>query len=145
MAYPQVRFIVPEPPKYEASLDLLVYRTRDFFAHLCGNKATLAARGKRLYAGKLISTASTESAVNPVINARMCKCRLVQWTSRGAYPLAQARYEAINGALGAKSNAYKATEVEKISPKRHSASISRIGRPHELPRLLAVSVLSLLV
>ena len=70
MACPQVRFIVPEPLKCEANLELLAYRIPEFFAYPCGNKATFAARGERYYTGKLILTALTESALNPVINDR---------------------------------------------------------------------------
>lgn len=111
------RIIVPESPKYKESLELLDYRVRDFFAYLQGNKATLAAYGKRHHAGKLISTAMAESAVNQVINARMCKRQQMRWTPRGAHLLAPLRCAVINGDLAEKLKVYETANVEEISPE----------------------------
>jgi hypothetical protein len=111
------RFIVPATPKYKESLELLDDRVRDFFAYLQSNKATLAAYGKRHHAGKLISTAMAESAVNQAINARMCKRQQMRWTPRGAHLLAQVRCAVINGDLAEKLKAYEEASVEEISPE----------------------------
>lgn len=111
------RVIVPESPKYKESLELLDYRVRDFFAYLQGNKATLAAYGKRYHAGKPISTAMAESAVNQVINTRMCKRQQMRWTPRGAHLLAQVRCAVINGDLAEKLKAFEEASVEEISPE----------------------------
>ena len=69
--------------------------------------------GKRYRAGKPISTAMAESAVNQVLNARMCKSQQMRWTPRGAHLLAQVRCAVINGDFTAKLKAYKA-EPEEI-------------------------------
>jgi hypothetical protein len=111
------RIIVPVTPKYKESLEQLDYRVRDFFAYLWSNKATLAAYGERHRAGKLISTAMAESAVNQVINARMCKRQQMRWTPRGAHLLAQVRCAVINGDLREKLKAYEAANIEEISPQ----------------------------
>ncbi len=111
------RFVVPESPKYKESLKQLDYRVRDFFAYLEGNKATLVAYGKRHHAGRLISTAMAESAVNQVINARMCKRQQMRWTPRRAHFLAQVRCAVINGDLAQKLKASEEACVEEISPE----------------------------
>ena len=58
-----------------------------------------------------------ESAVNQVINARMCKRQQMRWTPRGAHLLAQVRCAVINGDLTEKLKAYEAANVEEISPQ----------------------------
>src|SRR5882672_4454296 len=90
------------------------FRFREFFAYLESNKGTIIAYGKRYRAGKPISTAMAESAVNQVLNARMCKSQQMRWTPRGAHLLAQVRCAVINGDLTAKLKAYKANQVEEI-------------------------------
>jgi hypothetical protein len=49
-----------------------------------------------------------ESAVNQVINARMCKHQHMRWTPRGAHLLAQVRCAVINGDLATRLAAYRA-------------------------------------
>ena len=55
-----------------------------------------------------------ESAVNQVLNARMCKRQHMRWTPRGAHLLAQVRCAVINGDLTAKLKTYKAQQVENV-------------------------------
>lgn len=110
------RIVVAETPKFTDSLDTLDYRVLEIFAYLLSNKGTLAAYGKRYRAGKLISSALAESAVNQVINARMCKRQQMRWTPRGAHLLAQARCAVINGDLVQRLQAYDAANAENISP-----------------------------
>ena len=47
-----------------------------------------------------------ESAVNQVINARMCKRQQMRWKPRGAHLLAQVCYAVINNDLAKKLSAY---------------------------------------
>jgi hypothetical protein len=68
--------------------------------------------GKRNHAGKPISTAMAESAVNQVLKVRMCKSRQKRSTPRGAHLLAQVRCAVTNGDLTAKLKAYRADETE---------------------------------
>lgn len=67
------RIVVPETDAFRNRLKHLDYRVREFYDYLEDNKGTLLDYGKRYRAGKLNSTAMAESAVNQVINARMCK------------------------------------------------------------------------
>jgi hypothetical protein len=110
------RIVVCETPKFKQSLEQLDYRLREFFAYLESNKGATIDYGTRYRAGKPISTAMAESAVNQVLNARMCKRQQMRWTPRGAHLLAQVRCAVINGDLTAKLRAYKAeqTEAEEI-------------------------------
>lgn len=111
------RIVVAETPKFKDSLDNLDYRVRELFAYLHGNEGTVAAYGKRYRAGKVIATALAESAVNQVINVRMCKRQQMRWTPRGAHLLAQVRCAVINGDLGQRLQAYDAANAEDISPE----------------------------
>lgn len=43
-----------------------------------------------------------ESAVNQVVNARMCKRQQMRWSPRGAHLLAQVRCAVINGDLASR-------------------------------------------
>ncbi len=58
-----------------------------------------------------------ESAVNQVINARMCKRQQMRWTPRGAHLLAQVRCAMLNGDAAARLRAYEAANVESPSPE----------------------------
>jgi len=100
------RIVVPESKKFEERLQHLDYRLREFFAYLESNKGATIDYGKRYRAGKPISTAMAESAVNQVLNARMCKRQQMRWTPRGAHLLAQVRCAVINGDLRAKLKTY---------------------------------------
>jgi hypothetical protein len=85
------RIVVPETPKFENSLKQLDYRLREFFDYLENNRGTTINYGKLHRAGQPISTAMAESAVNQVLNQRMCKRQQMRWTPRGAHLLAQVR------------------------------------------------------
>ncbi|MDQ2735429.1 MAG: hypothetical protein M3Y55_10665, partial [Pseudomonadota bacterium] len=67
--------------------------------------------------GEYISSAMAESAVNQVINARMCKRQQMRWTPRGAHLLAQVRCAVLNGDAAARLRAYEAANVESPSPE----------------------------
>jgi len=68
------RIVVPETATFHNRPEHLGYRVREFFDYLDNNnKGTLLDYGKRCRAGKPISTAMVGSAVNQVVNARMCK------------------------------------------------------------------------
>lgn len=96
------RIVVPETAAFGNRLRHLDYRVREFFDYLENNKGTLLDYGKRYRAGKPISTAMAESAVNQVINARMCKRQQMRWSPRGAHLLAQVRCAVINGDLASR-------------------------------------------
>ena len=108
------RIVVSETEKFKERLEHLDYRLREFFAYLESNKGMTIDYGKRYRTGKPISTAMAESAVNQVLNARMCKRQQMRWTPRGAHLLAQVRCAVINGDLTAKLKTYKAQQVEKV-------------------------------
>jgi hypothetical protein len=109
------RIVVAETPKFENSLKQLDYRLREFFDYLQNNRGTTINYGKLHRAGQPISTAMAESAVNQVLNQRMCKRQQMRWTPRGAHLLAQVRCAVINGDLTAKLREYKAQSEEPIS------------------------------
>lgn len=48
---------------------------------------------------KPVSTATTESAVNPMISQRMCKRQQMCWSLRAIHLLVQLRYELMDGHL----------------------------------------------
>ena len=100
------RIIVAETPAFEESMSHLDYRLRDLWAYIEGNKTSVVAYAKRQKANKPISTAMAESAVNQIINARMCKRQHMRWTTRGAHLLAQVRCAVINDDLPVKLAAY---------------------------------------
>jgi hypothetical protein len=108
------RIVVAETQKFQNSLEHLDYRLREFFSYLENNRGALVAYRKRHRAGKPISTAMAESAVNQVINARMCKNQQMRWTPRGAHLLAQVRCAVINGDLTEKLKGHKASQIEQI-------------------------------
>jgi hypothetical protein len=58
--------------------------------------------------------AMAESAMNQVLNARMCNSQQMRWTPRGVHLLAQVRCAVINGDMTAKLKAYKAKQAEEI-------------------------------
>lgn len=61
------------------------------------------------------TAAMAESAVNQVLNARMCKSQQMRWSPHGAHLLAQVRCAVINGDLNAKLKKYTAESVVEIS------------------------------
>jgi hypothetical protein len=58
-----------------------------------------------------------ESAVNQVINARMCKRQQMRWTPRGARLLAQVRCAALNGDAAEKLRAFEAANAYRVYPE----------------------------
>ena len=101
------RIVAPQTPRFAQSLEQVDYRLGELFAYL-GNPGSTIAYGKHYREHKPISTAMAESAINQVINARMCKCQQMRWTPRGAHLLAQVRCAVINGDLATKLAAYRA-------------------------------------
>ena len=121
------RIVVAETPKFENSLKQLDYRLREFFDYLQNNRGTTINYGKLHRAGQPISTAMAESAVNQVLNQRMCKRQQMRWTPRGAHLLAQVRCAVINGDLTAKLREYKAQSEEPI-PENVARFLEEIQR-----------------
>lgn len=108
------RIVVAETPKFGERLAQLDYRLREFFDYLQNNRGTTINYGKLHRAGQPISTAMAESAVNQVLNHRMCKRQQMRWTPRGAHLLAQVRCAVINGDLNAKLEESRAQCEEPI-------------------------------
>ena len=102
------RIVVAESARFARSLEQLDYRVGELFAYLESNSGSTIAYGKYYREHRPISTAMAESAVNQVINARMCKHQHMRWTPRGAHLLAQVRCAVINGDLSAKLGAHRA-------------------------------------
>jgi hypothetical protein len=86
------------------------------FDYLDKNKGTLLDYGRRYRAGESISTAMAESAVNQVVNARMCKQQQMRWLPRGAHLLVQVRCAVLNGDL--------ASRLRRWSPPPPAATIT---------------------
>ncbi len=110
------RVVVAETPGFQSRLKHLDWRVREFFDYLDNNKGTLLDYGKRHRAGKPISTAMAESAVNQVINARMCKRQQMRWSPRGAHLLAQVRCAVINGDLAPRLCRWSPALPEPVFP-----------------------------
>jgi len=102
------RIVVAQTARFARSLERLDYRLGELFAYLESNSGSTISYGKHYREHRPISTAMAESAVNQVINARMCKHQQMRWTPRGAHLLAQVRCAVINGDLVAKLAAYRA-------------------------------------
>jgi hypothetical protein len=82
--------------------------------------------------GQAISSAMAESAVNQVINARMCKRQQMRWTPRGAHLLAQVRCAVLNGDAAEKLRATKRQTRTAWTPRLISSCSGYNGR-HEYP------------
>jgi len=93
------RVIVAETPGVVESLAQLDYRTRELVEYVEANGGSTINYGARHRLGKPISTATAESAVNQVLNQRMCKRQQMRWSPIGAHLLAQVRCAVINGDL----------------------------------------------
>ncbi|MGF6641724.1 ISKra4-like element ISBte2 family transposase [Paraburkholderia sp. MM6662-R1] len=102
------RIVVAQTARFTRSLEQLDYRVGELLAYLKSNSGSTIAYGKHYREHRPISTAMAESAVNQVINVRMCKHQHMRWTPRGAHLLAQVRCAGINGDLAAKLAAYRA-------------------------------------
>src|SRR5258705_6164883 len=102
------RIVVAQTARFARSLEQIDYRLGELFAYLESNSGSTIAYGKHYRKHRPISTAMAESAVNQVINARMCKHQHMRWTPRGAHLLSQVRCAGINGDLAAKLAAHRA-------------------------------------
>jgi hypothetical protein len=111
------RIVVPETPGFKEALDRIDYRIRDVLSYVLRNSAKPVAYGRRYRKGQSISSAMAESAVNQVINARMCKRQQMRWTPRGAHFLAQVRCAVLNGDAAEKLNAYEAANAYQVDPE----------------------------
>ncbi|RKE25931.1 hypothetical protein B0G76_7507 [Paraburkholderia sp. BL23I1N1] len=67
------RVVVPQTQRFARSLEQLAYRLDELFAYLESNHGSTIVYGKHYREHKPISTAMAESAVNQVVNARICK------------------------------------------------------------------------
>jgi hypothetical protein len=105
------RIVLPQTLRFARILGQLAYRLGELFAYLESNRGSTIAYGKHYREHKPVSTAMAESAVNPVVNARMCKRQHMRWMPRGARLLAQVRCAVINGDLAARlaSTKYRRT------------------------------------
>ena len=93
------RIVVLETSRFGESLAQLDFRTRKLVAYVECNGGATIPYGSRHRDGRSISTAMAESAVNQVLNHRMCKRQQMRWSPRGAHLLAQVRCAVINGDL----------------------------------------------
>lgn len=73
-------------------------RTREL-VYVEANGGSTINYGARHRGGKPISTATAGSAVNQVLNQRMCKHQQMRWSPIGVHLLAQVRCAVINGDL----------------------------------------------
>jgi hypothetical protein len=110
------RIVVAETPGFKKALDRIDYRIREVLSYVLRNSAEPVAYGRRYRKGQSISSAMAESAVNQVINARMCKLQQMRWTPRGAHFLAQVRCAVLNGDAADRLNAYEAAHTYQMDP-----------------------------
>ena len=101
------RVIVPETPGVAESLAQLDYRTRELVEYVEANGGSTMNYGARHRCGKPISTATAESAVNQILNQRMCKHQQMRWSPIGVHLLAQVRCAVINGDLAERLARYE--------------------------------------
>ena len=73
--------------------------TVELLGYLRNNSASLPNYGRRYRAGRRISSAFVESAVNQLIDRRMSKSQQMRWDPRSAHLLLQARVRVIDGQL----------------------------------------------
>ncbi|WP_444815099.1 hypothetical protein [Variovorax brevis] len=73
--------------------------TAELLAYLRGNEDSLPNYGRRYRAGRRISSAFVESAVNQLIDKRMSKSQQMRWDPRSAHLLLQVRVRVIDGQL----------------------------------------------
>lgn len=101
------RVIVSETPGIAESLAQLDYRTRELVEYVEANGGSTMNYCARHRCGKPISTATAESAVNQVLNQRVCKRQQMRWSPIGAHLLAQVRCAVINGDLAERLARYE--------------------------------------
>lgn len=93
------RVAPPHTQKFADSLGQLGYRARELVEYVKANGGSTINYGKRHRDGEPISTAMAESALNQILNQRMCKRQQIRWSPRGVHLLAQVRCAVINGDL----------------------------------------------
>jgi len=108
------RIVVAETDSFKRGLEHIDYRVREFISYVLRNWAKPVDYGRRYRKGLSISSAMAESAVNQVINARMCKRQQMRWTPRGAHLLVQVRCAALNGDILEKWKAQEKAAMEPI-------------------------------
>jgi hypothetical protein len=111
------RIVVPETPGFKECLERIDYRIRDVLSYVLRNSVKPVAYGRRYRKGQSISSAMAESAVNQVINARMCKRQQMRWTPRGAHLLAQVRCAVLNDDAAENLNAYEVANAYQVDPE----------------------------
>jgi hypothetical protein len=111
------RIVVSETDSFKRGLEHIDYRVREFISYVLRNSAKPVDYGRRYRKGQLISSAMAESAVNQVINARMCKRQQMRWTPRGAHLLVQVRCAVLNGDILEKWKAQEKAHTEQIDPE----------------------------
>ena len=75
----------------------LLKAVRAFEIYLTNNRPFVPNYGERYGQGKVIATASLESAVNQVVSKRFVEKRQMRWTPAGAHFLLQIRVQVLNG------------------------------------------------
>ncbi|QUN32056.1 hypothetical protein KB879_38050 (plasmid) [Cupriavidus sp. KK10] len=120
------RIVLPEAPKFSESLSQLDFRTRELFAYVEANGGSTIFYGKRHRDGRPISTAMAESAVNQILNQRMCIRQQMRWSPRGAHLLAQVRCVVINCDLKERLTAFRLRMKEL--PAEVAEFPERLGR-----------------
>ncbi len=123
------RIVVPETPRFGESLAHLDYRTRELVAYVESNGGSTIPYGRRHRDGRSISTAMAESAVNQVLNHRMCKRQQMRWSPRGPHLLAQVRCAVINGDLSERLALFRQRMNEL--PAEVAAFLSQLQRVKE--------------
>jgi len=73
--------------------------TKELLGYLNYNRDSLPNYGQRYRAGKRISSAFIESAVNQLIDKRMSKSQQMRWDPRSAHLLLQVRVRVVDGML----------------------------------------------
>ena len=73
--------------------------TLELIGYLRNNSDSLPNYGRRYRAGRRISSAFVESAVNQLIDKRMSKSQQMRWDPRSAHLLLQVRVRVIDGQL----------------------------------------------
>ena len=73
--------------------------TLELLGYLRNNSDSLPNYGRRYRAGRRISSAFVESAVNQLIDKRMSKSQQMRWDPRSAHLLLEVRVRVIDGQL----------------------------------------------
>ena len=104
------RVLIAGTPGAAEDLAQLDYRAREHVAYVEANGGSTINYGARHRQHKPVSTATAESAVNQVINQRMCKRQQMRWSPQGVHLQAQLRCAVINGDLVERLARYRKPE-----------------------------------